>query len=111
MLLVALTNSRRPDNISNSNGAVSKIITLNCTPLMTEDTKPHEELTDSISDPPVPIVAAVNPSTCHYISLHATDGDRSHVRVEKYSFELYSLSLSVTERKTRLLSFYQPAHH
>jgi len=63
MLLVKLTNSRRSDNVSDSNGAVSKIITLNCTPLMTEDTKPQAELIDSISDPPVPVVAAVNTST------------------------------------------------
>jgi hypothetical protein len=96
MLLVPLTISRRPDNISNSNGAVSNIITLNCTPLMTEDTKPHEELTDSISDPHVPDVAAFNPSTRHYIRLHTTDGDRRHVRVEKYFFERYSLSLSLS---------------
>jgi hypothetical protein len=66
---------------------------------MTEDTKPQDELTDSISDPPVPVVAAVNTSTRHYVSLHVTDGDRSHARVEKYSFEMYSLSLSLCDRK------------
>jgi len=93
MLLVKQTNSRRPDNVSNSKGTASKIITLNCTPLMTEDTKPQAELTESISDPPVPVVAAINTSTHHYISLHATDVDTNHVRVEKYSCERYSLSL------------------
>jgi len=82
---------------------------------MTEDTKQQAELTDSIPDPPVPDVAAVNISTRHYISLHATDGDRSRVRVEKCSFEMYclfiSLSVSVIGRETSLLSLHQPARH
>ena len=70
---------------------------------MTEDTKPQAELTDSISDPSAPVVAAVN-TTSPYIILHATDGDRRHVRVEKYSFESYPslflcVFLSLCDRK------------
>lgn len=71
---------------------------------MTEDTKPQAELIDSISDPPVPVVAAVNTSTRHYISLHATDVVRNNVRVEKYSFERYSLSLCDRKWKSLLWS-------
>ena len=49
--------------------------------------------------------------THHYISLHATDGDSSHVSFKKYPFELcVSLSLSVSQKRRQACCHYINLH-